>query len=101
LIKLALEPQADAARHWRSEIVSFHGNMHRRYAPSMQHRISFADLWRLARDQAILGAERPEEIKGLLPGTCPFTLEEILADRLDMALMAERLASNRLADGDH
>src|SRR5262245_62736606 len=49
LIKLAMEPEADSARGWLAEIVAFHGNMRRRYAPSMRQRIDIEELWRLAR----------------------------------------------------
>jgi hypothetical protein len=36
LVKLAVEQDADSARHRRSEIAGFHSNMKRRYAPSMR-----------------------------------------------------------------
>src|SRR5262245_35867937 len=39
LIKLVADSNATAARHWRSEILGFHTNMMRRYAPSMRQRI--------------------------------------------------------------
>src|SRR3954469_20758025 len=37
LMKLALYPEADAVRHWRVEAAAFHGEVRRRYAPSMRH----------------------------------------------------------------
>ena len=48
LIKLAAEPNAEAARHWRSEIVAYHSEIIDRYAPSMRHRIDIDQLWRSA-----------------------------------------------------
>jgi hypothetical protein len=91
LIKLALDPQSDAARHWRAEIIAFHGNMRRRYAQSMRERIAFSDTWRLAREQAIVGSAQPAERTAGLPEECPFLLDEILADRLEASVLVERL----------
>jgi hypothetical protein len=90
LIKLSTEPMSDAARHWRAELVGFHGNMKRRFAESMRQRIDLHDLWRLAREQAILASEHRDP-PAELPESCPFDLDEILANRLDSPVLTERL----------
>src|SRR5688500_12834782 len=60
LIKLATEPDSAAVRHWRMEIAAFHGEVRRRYAPTMRQRIDFDQLWALARELAVLGSDQPD-----------------------------------------
>jgi hypothetical protein len=91
LIKLALEPHGDAARRWKAEIVAFHGNMRRRYATSMRGRIAYDDLWRLAREQAIVASEDSTILAARLPERCPITLDELLAERIGTAQLIERV----------
>ena len=85
LVKLSLEPDAQAARKWRSEIIAFHGNMRRRYADSMRGRIAFDEIWRQVRAQAIVAAEDGAAVAALLPERSPVDLDELLAERLDTA----------------
>jgi len=94
LIKLFVEPEADAARHWRSEIYGFHSEIRRRYAPSMRQRIDLDDLWRSAREQSILayeGAQR-ESVSGLA-ARCQFNLDDLISDRIDFSTLLDRLTS--------
>jgi hypothetical protein len=91
VIRLAMEPEAEAARHWRAEIVAFHGNMKRRFAESMRQRIAFAELWRLAREQAIVASAQPEALSARLPESCPFRLDEILVERIEISSLVDRL----------
>lgn len=93
LLKLALEPKSESARAWRAEILAFHGNMRRRYAPSMRDRIGYAELWRLAREQAIVASADPTEISARLPEQCPIDLASLLADRIDTPALVEKLAA--------
>lgn len=92
LIKIAFELESESSRHWRSEIVAFHGNMKRRYAESMRGRIALDDLWRLARKQAIVASIEPKETAERLSEICPFPLDELLADEIATSGLAERLA---------
>jgi hypothetical protein len=92
VIKLSSEPASNAARHWRAEVLGFHGNARRRFAESMRQRVDLAALWRLARERAIVAADDPA-LSGVLPDACPFSLDEILAERMDTGAMVERLAS--------
>jgi len=92
LIKLATEPDAAAARHWRAEIFGFHGGMWRRYSPSMKQRIDLDLLWRRACEQMLLASEGPQHaaIAGL-PEASPFMLDAFLGERLDADRLAGRL----------
>jgi len=91
LIKLAVEVDATAVRHWRGEIVAFHSEIRRRYAPSMRQRIDLEDLWQSAREQLWLSYEREHQQAVLrLPERCPYRLESVLAERIDSdALVAD------------
>jgi hypothetical protein len=91
-IKLVVEADSDSARHWRSEILAFHSDMMARYAPSMRQRIILDDIWRSAREQSLLSYEggqhqRVEE----LSQRSPLALDEVLAQRIDIVPLAERL----------
>jgi hypothetical protein len=83
LIKLGSEPNADAARKWRSEIVAFHGNLQRRYAPSMRSRVRLQEIWRQVREQAIVGSECSHQTAAALPQICPLEFDDFLGDRPD------------------
>jgi hypothetical protein len=99
LIKLLLEPDATAARHWRGEIFRFHANMKRRYAPSMRQRIDLDALWREAREQLLLAeqdAEHPSVAQ--LPSAPPFTLDDLLGERIDSAGLVARLQQSLAAE---
>ncbi len=92
LIKLLATPDAEAAPHWRGEIFGFHSEIRRRYAPSMRQRIDIAQLWRLARAQALLILSEPSSLAASLPKASPFSLDDLLAERLDTEMLVERLA---------
>jgi hypothetical protein len=92
LIKLDVESDSQSARHWRSEIIGFHGRMMQRYAPSMRQRIELDGIWRLARRQSIAAYEGELESVILgLPEPCPFNLDELIVEDLDPKALAERL----------
>lgn len=92
LIKLLVEPDSDAVRHWRGEIFAFHAQMRRRYAPSMRQRIDVDDLWRSAREQSMLAYEGAQQdlVVGLSADS-PVTLDDVIAERIDGFALAERL----------
>jgi hypothetical protein len=92
LIKLRMEPTSDAVRHWRSEIVGFSSDARRRYTPSMRQRIDLDAIWCSAREQAMVAYdESPQDVADTLPTRCPFTVEELLADRIDILALQARL----------
>jgi hypothetical protein len=84
LIKLMAETDSQAASHWRSEIVGFHSEMMERYAPSMRQRIDIDAIWRSAREQSMLAYEGAQhELVKELPAQCPFSLDDLTAERID------------------
>lgn len=86
-IKLHAVPDADPARHWRTEVISFLNNARRRHAPSMRQRVDLPGLWQDAVEQA-----REAYHSLTLPESCPWTPDELLAERRDVAALAARLA---------
>jgi hypothetical protein len=92
LMKLATDPDSDASRHWRGEVVAFHAELIGRYAPSMRQRIDFAALWASALEQ-----RAQEQGEASLPGTAslparpPFALDDLLADRIDSGRLVEQV----------
>jgi hypothetical protein len=94
LIKLAIDPDSEAADHWRDEVFSFHSDMRRRYAPSMRQHIDMNELWRLARKHAGL-TFRSHERFGALPTHAPFELDDILDSDMDSLMLATRLTASR------
>jgi hypothetical protein len=96
LIKLCVDPTADAARHWRGEILAFHSEFSRRYSPSMRQRIDIDELWRSARDQSLLAYDGAQhQIVADLPEQSVLSLDDMLAERLDSYGLVERLRQAR------
>jgi hypothetical protein len=92
LIKLSTEGDSDAARHWRAEIIGFHGNMRRRYTASMRQRIGLSELWTSAREQAVAASAVPDELSARLPVACPVTLDGLLRFSIDFPRLLSYLA---------
>ena len=90
-IKLVVEAESEAARHWRSEIVAFHADMMGRYSPSMQQRIDVNELWRSACEQAAIAYEGGQQNVANLPVESPFTLDALLGERIDSSGLVQRL----------
>jgi hypothetical protein len=89
-IKVAVDPDNDAVRHWLSEIAAFQGDAARRYAPSMRQRIDLDDIWRQVKRRA--GLELLDgDTFSRLPDKCPFELDELISVESDLAALAERL----------
>jgi uncharacterized protein DUF29 len=92
LIRLAVEPDSTSVRHWRGEIVAFHANARRRYAPSMRQRMDVNALWGTAREQSLLAYEGAEHERVVALSTeAPFGLDELLAEKIDVVGLADRL----------
>ncbi len=91
LIRLIAQPQADAARHWRGELVAFQGEALRRYAPSMRQRIDLNRIWGRARLQSVLASEAPEKLDAMLPLVSPLDLDDLLTEQPDPFVLVEKL----------
>ena len=87
LMKLHLEPHSPAVPHWGSEVANFTDQAHRAFSPSMRHRIDMQSIYRSALRSVRTGALRPIT----LPASCPYVLDDLLADDLDLAGLVARL----------
>ncbi len=94
LIRLLFEPTAIAAPQWRSDVIEFHCRIKDRYAPSMRQRIDMNALWCSAHDQLTLGYGKTPaaEVLASLPRECSFTIDEMIADRVDSSVLIDRLS---------
>jgi hypothetical protein len=95
LINLAVEPESQSVPHWLGEVVAFHAELVDRYTPSMRQRIHLNERWRSAREQSMLAyqAREPNPIT-LLPANCPFTFDDLLAERIDSLSLVQRLGAS-------
>ena len=91
LMKLASEPDSPAVRHWRAELAAFHGDMRRRYAPSMRQRINLDQIWTLSRDIAVLASDEPGELGARIPAEISFGLDDLLGPRIDSLRLVEKI----------
>lgn len=75
-LKCLAWPLAPYVPHWRAESRGFRGDAIEAVTPAMRHRIDVDDLYRRAL------ARIPDSIDGQaplsLPGTCPFSLDDLL-----------------------
>lgn len=91
LLKLHMQPESEAANHWRSEVLGFLASARRAFAPSMRQRIPldeiYADAVRQAR--ALFGGR----FTG--PTDCPFQWDDLLAVSPDIAALQSRLMAEQ------
>ena len=93
-LKLSTRAESAAARHWRGEIISFHGEVQRRYAPSMRQRITLERLWTRAREQLVTASKDADTMATLLPHLPPFTLDDFLGERIDTSALVSSLRAS-------
>lgn len=80
LLKVHGWPDSEAVGHWRGEVVSFQRDAVKRFAPSMRQKIDLNDIYAIAREQ--VDAARYDGRDPLpWPAMCPFTLDQLLAER--------------------
>jgi len=101
LIKLVADSSSTAARHWRSEIVGFHANMMVRYAAPMRQRIDVDALWRSARQQMLLAYEGEPQQRHVvaLPARLPFSVDDLVTQDIDSAVLVARLKEISASNG--
>ncbi len=93
LIKTVALPEDPAVRHWTKEIRAFLANAARRWRPSMPRAVDPDGLWSDAPRQAARDLEDDGREPPLLPGECPFGLEELVGGEADPRGLAPRLAA--------
>ena len=92
LLKLRAWPNSQAAAHWRGEVVGFLAGARRSYTPSMRQRLDLAELYADALFE--LQARADDTGQPLpLPKTCPFTLDDLLPGRPDVATLVAKLTA--------
>lgn len=92
LIKMTSSRNSGPKGHLRSEIVGFHADLVSRYSRSMHQQIDIDKIWRQARDQAeALLEDHGEEIQPTIERDCPLTLDELLAEPLDLPALFGRV----------
>jgi hypothetical protein len=78
------------AAHWRMETGLFLADAQARYTPSMRQRIDLGRLYAKAV-RLVRTGEPVAKGKESVPGECPFTLDELLADDVDVTALVDRL----------
>ncbi len=89
ILKLYLEPDSEAAAHWRGEVVGFLGDAAARFAPSMRQKIDLPDMFEDVLFR--LRAARRGQSDPPLPETCPFALDDLLTKRPDVMALVGKL----------
>ena len=82
LLKLVYSVRRDPANHWRAEIVAWRQDLDDTLTPTLRARLpgQLAQIYEAAREIAALELSADNsEIEKLLPGTCPFTWEQMTA----------------------
>ncbi|MBV8613915.1 MAG: DUF29 family protein [Acetobacteraceae bacterium] len=77
--------------HWRGEIAALLAGARRRFTPSMRQRIDLAGLYADALYEVRAGADDAEP--RLLPTACPFTPDDLLAERSAIARLMGRVSA--------
>lgn len=90
VLKLHASPENPAAAHWRGEVAGFLADVRDRVTPSMRRRIGLDDLYDAALSQIRAGADDAASPR-TLPEACPFTLDELLVRRPDVAALVGKL----------
>jgi len=91
VIKIASAPEAEAAPHWYDEAEHFGTEAFTRFAPSMAQRIDLDMLWRLAVRQAGTSLGRHGQRLPNLPKSCPYSIEELVREALDVEGLRTKL----------
>jgi hypothetical protein len=91
LLKLGGWAEHSATEHWRAEVLVFLRDAMLAFSPSMRQKLDLAELYRLALDDirsiTVDGARA-----GALPDTCPYGLDDLLREHLDVHVLAEKLS---------
>jgi Domain of unknown function DUF29 len=94
LIKLALLPQSPSTAHWRTEIVTWLGDLRDDFTPAMATKIDCQALWQRALREAssALSDSIATDTASLTP-LCPFELNDLLDDSFDIMAALRALTS--------
>jgi hypothetical protein len=99
LIKIASAPHSPAVPHWRDEARNFGADAYIRFAPSMAQRIDAERIWRIARSQAVSSLAEHGDAAAPLPSRCPWSVEELVQENMDLDWLLSRLEQRADAGG--
>jgi hypothetical protein len=91
--KVARTSNRQILGHWRSECIEFHDRLIDAYRPSMRQNIDMDELWRRAKRKVAASFADHGEAKPRLPETCPFALDELVDNELDVERLVAQLAT--------
>jgi hypothetical protein len=91
LVKIAAVPDSPAASHWEDEARNFWAEAEARFAPSMAERLNIARAWRRAGEQALSQLARRGDAAPALSSRCPWTVEDLLREPMDLPALLARL----------
>jgi hypothetical protein len=77
--------------HWRTECAEFHDRIVDAYRPSMRRKLDLEALWRRARRKVLASFADHGEPPPVLPAKCPFRLDELIDDELDVETLVATL----------
>lgn len=94
LIKLMADPNAPSRNRWRIEIEAFRMRIAHEAKPSMRQLIDLDAAWLkgiadAAADLSDYAVSLPRD----LPGSCPFTFEDLTTEAMTVAALLEKLAA--------
>lgn len=84
LIKIASARGSPVVLHWRDEARNFRAEAIARFAPSMAQKIDVEKAWRVASAQARASFTDRGNPVPTLSESCPWTVEELVRDELDL-----------------
>lgn len=90
LLKLHAWPSNAAGRHWQGEVDVALFEAGRAFSPSMRQRIDIASLYAVAVRRVVGSSDEYGPLRPM-PETCPYGLDELLADNPDIAVLVRRL----------
>lgn len=91
LMKLQAWPDNPACPHWRGETVGFLVDAQDRFSPSMVQRVGLQTLY----GRTLIEVQARSEAFGpgrRLPLDCPFSLDDLLVDPVDLLALSRRFA---------
>lgn len=91
LLKLAVSPAEAPVSGWLAEVSEHLLNARQAYSPGMQQLIDLAAVWQQAKRQANYELDAYQEPRLPEALSCPFALDELLADRFDPELAVRRI----------
>jgi len=92
LLKCLSQPDSAALLHWREEMINWHGDLVSDITRAMQPKIDMDVQWRRAMRQAEAALRTGGgALPAGLPTDCPFPLETLLSDDLDIPLLLARI----------